>query len=204
MLAALAGKGSQRKLRLFACACCRAVWHQVTDERGRRVVAVAERFADGQAEESERGQAVKGAEQWADESDDVTLPIATSWAGVKPRDDRMVWFAAEVCSHNVRCAVRGGKLVRLHVSLLRCIFGNPFRPVSLNPAWQNPHAVQLARAAYEERNLPGGELDAARLAVLADALEEAGCTDAAILDHLRGPGPHVRGCFVLDLLLGKV
>ena len=62
--------------------------------------------------------------------------------------------------------------------------------------------VRLARAAYEERELPSGHLDRARLAVLADALEEAGA-DAELVEHLRGPGPHWRGCFVLDFLLGR-
>jgi hypothetical protein len=62
---------------------------------------------------------------------------------------------------------------------------------------------KLARAAYEERRLPSGELDLARLAVLADALEDAGCADAELLGHLRGTGPHVRGCHVLDAILGK-
>jgi hypothetical protein len=61
----------------------------------------------------------------------------------------------------------------------------------------------IATAAYEARILPSGELDTARLAVLADALEEAGCTDDTLLNHLHGPGPHVRGCWALDLLLGK-
>ena len=63
--------------------------------------------------------------------------------------------------------------------------------------------LSLAHAAYDERTLPSGHLDPARLAVLSDALEDAGCTDAAVLGHLRGPGPHVRGCHVLDLLLGR-
>jgi hypothetical protein len=63
--------------------------------------------------------------------------------------------------------------------------------------------VRLALAAYEERSLPGGTLDHARPAVLADALEEAGCTDPDMLAHLGGPGPHVRGSWVLDLLLNK-
>jgi hypothetical protein len=87
--------------------------------------------------------------------------------------------------------------------LVRCIFGNPFRPATLDPAWRTPDAVALARTAYEERELPAGTLDLARLAVLADALEEAGCTDPAILGHLRGPGTHVRGCWAVDLLVGK-
>jgi hypothetical protein len=61
----------------------------------------------------------------------------------------------------------------------------------------------LAEAAYEERVMPAGTLDPARLSILADALEDAGCTENELLGHLRGPGPHMRGCFVLDLLLGK-
>ena len=90
--------------------------------------------------------------------------------------------------------------------LVRELFGNPFRPVSLAPAilaWNDAAVVHLARAAYDERHLPEGTLDNGRLAVLADALEEAGCTDADILGHCRSGGEHVRGCWVVDLLLGK-
>jgi hypothetical protein len=61
----------------------------------------------------------------------------------------------------------------------------------------------LAQAVYEDRELPSGHLDAARLAVLADMLEEAGATDPQLLTHLRSAGPHVRGCHALDALLGK-
>src|SRR5262249_27906398 len=81
------------------------------------------------------------------------------------------------------------------VALIRDIIGNPFRPVTLNPTWRTPAVTSLAQAAYDERHLPSGELDTQRLAILADALEEAGCTSAEILDHLRSPGPHVRGCW---------
>ncbi|MCI0456355.1 MAG: hypothetical protein L0Z62_05185 [Gemmataceae bacterium] len=91
-------------------------------------------------------------------------------------------------------------------SLLRDLFGNPFRPVAVDPSWLTWYGgtvLRLAQATYHERHLPEGTLDSPRLAVLADALEEAGCTDADILGHLRGPGPHVRGCWVIDLLLGK-
>jgi hypothetical protein len=87
--------------------------------------------------------------------------------------------------------------------LLRCIFGNPFRPVTVSPAWREPQVLALAQAAYDQRELPAGTLEATRLAVLADALEEAGCTDQSIITHLRGPRPHVRGCWAVDLLLGK-
>jgi hypothetical protein len=87
--------------------------------------------------------------------------------------------------------------------LLRDIFGNPFRPVTLDPSWRIPDILALAQAAYDNRELPAGTLAPARLAVLADALEEAGCTERTLLDHLRSPGPHVRGCWSVDLLLGR-
>jgi hypothetical protein len=91
----------------------------------------------------------------------------------------------------------------LMIHLIRDIFRNLFSPVSVNPAWQTPTVLALAQAAYEERTLLPGTLDFARLAVLADALEEAGCDNADILNHLREKGPHVRGCWALDLLLGR-
>jgi hypothetical protein len=86
--------------------------------------------------------------------------------------------------------------------VLRCVFGNPFRPLALPGEATRPTVETLAQAAYDERELPTGHLDPVRLALLADALEEAGA-DQAILEHLRSPGPHVRGCHVVDLLLGK-
>jgi hypothetical protein len=86
--------------------------------------------------------------------------------------------------------------------LFHDVFGDAFRPVAVDSAWLTSTVVALAQAAYDERLMPSGELDPARLAVLADALEDAACTDA-ILSHLRSPGPHVRGCWALDLILGK-
>jgi hypothetical protein len=88
-------------------------------------------------------------------------------------------------------------------SLLRDVVGNPFRRVAVDPSCLTPTVLTLAQTAYDERRLPSGYLDPARLAVQSDAFEEAGCTDDAILSHLRSPGPHVRGCWALDLLLGK-
>jgi hypothetical protein len=82
------------------------------------------------------------------------------------------------------------------LALIRCLFGNPFRPTCLSPAWRTPQALALARTAYGERQFE-------ELPVLADALEEAGCADEAILSHLRGPGPHVRGCWAVDLVLDR-
>jgi hypothetical protein len=82
--------------------------------------------------------------------------------------------------------------------LVRCLFSNPFRKPAVDPAvlaWNDGAAVRLAEAIYQERAFD-------RLAVLGDLLEEAGCADAVILAHCRGPGPHARGCFVVDALTG--
>ena len=76
------------------------------------------------------------------------------------------------------------------------IFGNPFRPVAFDPAWRTSTAVELARQMYEAREFSA-------MPILADALQDAGCENADVLGHCRGPGPHVRGCWVVDLLLGK-
>ncbi len=93
------------------------------------------------------------------------------------------------------------------VDVLRDIFGNPFRPAP-NPdrawlAWRDGTVPKLARVAYDDRRMPEGTLDPHHLGPLADALENARCGDAEILGHLRAPGPHVRGCWALDLVLGK-
>src|SRR5262249_8386081 len=80
--------------------------------------------------------------------------------------------------------------------LLRCVFGNPFHPVHIDAAWLAGTVVQLARAIYEERKWE-------EMGVLGDALEEAGCDNDDILSHCRGKGPHARGCWVVDALLGK-
>jgi hypothetical protein len=87
------------------------------------------------------------------------------------------------------------------------VFGNIFRPPPPVPrsvlGWSDGTVPRLARAAYEERQLPSGHLDPGHLAVLADAVEEAGCTDAELVGHLRSPGPHVRGCWAVDLVLSR-
>jgi hypothetical protein len=91
--------------------------------------------------------------------------------------------------------------------LLRDLMGNPIRPPpAIDPTWltwNNGTVKRLAQAAYEHRQLPSGHLDPARLSVLADALLDAVCALAELLDHLRDPGPHVRGCHVIDLLTGR-
>jgi hypothetical protein len=86
--------------------------------------------------------------------------------------------------------------LREKVKLLRDIFGNPFRPTAFSPSWRTDTAITLARQMYEL-----GDFSA--MPILADALEDAGCDSAEVLGHCRGPGPHVRGCHVVDLILGK-
>jgi hypothetical protein len=94
-----------------------------------------------------------------------------------------------------------------HAGLVRCIFGNPFRAIVAAPSWLTCNgglAGQLAHAAYEHRLLPSGHLDRARLAVLCDALLDAGCLpDHELPAHFRSPGCHVRGCFAVDAILGR-
>lgn len=200
------GKANERKLRLFAVACCRRIWDHLTDERSRRAVEVAEGYADGLVDQQQRACSEAEGRQ------------ATIGLSGRP------WFAALAAKMSVAKHIPlpgvvnftladdtlrpGDREVRRceQVHLLRDIVGNPFRPPSLPPsvlAWSDGLVRRLAEQAYEERSLPAGTLDIARLAVLADALLDAGCTDADLLGHLREPGPHCRGCFGIDHLLGK-
>jgi hypothetical protein len=188
---------SPRKLRLFACACCRAVWPLLTAPCGRRAVEVAERFADGLAAEGERAAAVP---------DDLAGEPATArrYAGLLARDclgpfrPGGVWHPPGGRDFPLPAAAQA--------ALLRDVFGNPFRPVELRhlgnalcrrchgagtrpdvyppkpcPACSciTPAALAVGRRAYDER-------DFAALPVLADVLEEAGCEDGPLLWHLRG------------------
>jgi hypothetical protein len=82
------------------------------------------------------------------------------------------------------------------VVLIRDIFGNPFRPVAISPEWRTDTAVALARQMYESREFGA-------MPILADALQDAGCDNDDILNHCRSEGPHVRGCWVVDQILGK-
>jgi hypothetical protein len=219
---------SARKQRLCACACVRRVWNLLPDERSRVAVEVAESLADGAAGPAERETAWRGAAAALDglrPAEDAEMPAASLewarafataaafWTVALPEDVGRDCDPTREASGGSAGAVdmipsaAGAKPAAefpVQAALVRDVFGNPFRPVALSPAWLNWNGgtiPNLARAAYEARVLPAGTLDPARLGVLADALEEAGCTDAGLLGHLRGPGPHVRGCFAVDLLL---
>ena len=207
MLRYLGKKASGRKLRLFAVACVRRIGGLLTDERCRRAADSAERYADRQVERRElradQGEAGAAARAIYAATGDANAALAAVAAGT-----HTAFSAAYGAASYAGSALREKRPQEraAQADLLRCVFGNPFRPfrpATVSSAWQTPQVVALAQAAYEQRDLPAGTLDLARLAVLADALEEAGCDQADLLGHLRGPGPHVRGCWAVDLLLGK-
>lgn len=218
----LAGEPSERQYRLFACACCRRVWHLLTDQWSRKTVEIAELFAQGGAT-YEQLQAARQAASWdaavqaGQSPDDGAWGYAFNAARDVAQDSAAqgalhasnaavdaALFAAG-CVQNEQLTFEGSAFRqmerRLHCDLLRDVFGNPFRPAQVDPARLTLTVVGLAHAAYDERQLPSGELDLQRLGVLADALEEAGGADELVV-HLRGPGPHVRGCWAIDAILG--
>ena len=145
------------------------------------------------------GLALKAA---SDAPDQAGISESAALAALLAHDT--CWTNRELLDYGVvnfaRC--RGGEFACV-ADRVRDVLGNPFRSPVLDPGCLTPSVAALAQAAYEERILPGGTLNPSRLAVLSDALEEAGCTDEAVLSHLRSPGPHVRGCWVLDALLAK-
>jgi hypothetical protein len=194
-----------RALRLFAVACCRRILHLMTDERSRKAVEVAERFADGEATEQEREAAHEAFRDWS-----VFATYRCNAASATTQADAAhaavgtaTHVAATVAFLREREPCAANPTPQEVVALLHEVFGNPYRPISPDPYWLTADVIALAQAAYAERILPEGLLEPQRLAVLADALEDAGCADQAILAHLRGEGPHVRGCWVIDLVLGK-
>jgi hypothetical protein len=207
MIDLIQGQSSERKLRLFGAACCRRLWHLLTDRRSMEMIAVAERRADGHASEEEFLAARTAAAEVDNGKLDAThyAEEAASLLSWNADDGYDSGYHVKFLWYDVGFTLGQGKRAAMLVALLRDMVGNPFRPVTVNPAvlaWNDAVIVRLARAAYEERHLPSGELDLQRLAVLADALEEAGAP-AELVAHLRSPGPHVRGCFAVDLCLGK-
>ena len=221
MLGHLGERASERKLRLFACACCRRIWHLLKDRRSREAVEAVGRFADGLAPAEERATAnfaaLQAAEAAARAYDEGPPRLREAAAAEAAADAALAAVGPVHLIHAVvEDAVDAARLSELHPAddplgaieraaqaALLCDLFSPFRPVTIAPACLTPQVVALAQAAYEQRELPAGTLDLARLAVVADALEDAGCDQADLLGHLRGPGPHVRGCWAVDLLLGK-
>jgi hypothetical protein len=228
LVRSLLGRASERKLRLFTLACCDRVQPLITDPRSTAALAFAWEYVETTPNRKggrpKIAQAAKAAHieaynrfvgmtdliekyrqlarstaadaarltldadpMWAAEYVAAFAAIAIGWEWViANKPELLPTYSAEhrIPEHAAQ------------LPLLRCIFGNPFRPVVFVPSWRTETAVALAAGIYEERAFD-------RLPILADALEEAGCDHADVLNHLRGPGPHARGCWVVDGVLGK-
>jgi hypothetical protein len=219
---------------LFACACYDRIRHLLPDVRAQVAVEVAEHIADGimPGDELQRAEAYlrepldalegrwrasRGAERIAllPTHEALALALVILW----PEAQKAASYASSNAYLALAALTNPGAArsdtgfgssrraeERAQTNLLRDLFGNPFRPVALHPAWllwNDGAAVSLAQTVCDDRDLPSGHLYAGRLPVLADMLEEAGCTDAELLGHLRSAGPHVRGCWDVDLVPGK-
>jgi hypothetical protein len=219
---------TDRKQRLLDCACVRRLWHLLRDESARNTVMVAERYADGFAELDEmleiRGSILAALEAEAERNvrainsgtprelpnsatpyDALSAAAGTAWeyrGGTNPLDDARNALSAEgitdrgPAGHEQMKVQRFAEL-RDQIRLLRDIFGNPFRPVTFSPSWRTDTALSLARQMYESR-------DFGAMPILADALQDAGCGNEGILNHCRDEkATHVRGCWVVDLVLDR-
>jgi hypothetical protein len=205
MLDYLRGKRvSDRKLRLFAVACCRRIWNLLIDERSRKAVEAADEYADAsvgrerlvgardearEVKASLHGQTQTPFQRAANAAFDATRETGGSAATNAAAE------AARALSIENHDYFDLGER-REQANLLRCIFGNPFRSESLDPAWVTPNVVVLAQTVYDDRAFD-------RMTILGDDIEECGCDNTEIIDHCRSKTEHVRGCWVVDALLGK-
>ena len=216
MMAFLRDMASDRKLRLYACACCRHIWHLVEDLPNQQAVEVAERYADGNATDEEKALANDNVVSADDDGEEPDPDDNQAWAVYEAQT--AVWqclslTTLETCKRVPTSAASAvadaagkhsselwrsalGKEVAEQAKMLHDIFGNPFVHISFDSTWLTPKVVTLAQQIYDGRAFE-------RLPILADSLEVAGCENADILEHCRGPSPHVRGCWVVDAVLGK-
>lgn len=212
---------SPRKLRLFAVACCHRAW-DLLDEHSRTAVEVFERDANGLRKIEAMAVAELGpcfGDLRASRTVMLGLPpwwlvVTTLLCGLTENVKQLVawidWSLHERANdtHAALRAVPGDEVRAAKAAwakaqeqafpcnLLREIFGNPFHQVTLDSSWLTPEVVSLAQQVYDGRAFD-------RMPELAVALEEAGCKEPEILEHCRGKGQHVRGCWVLDRILGK-
>lgn len=207
-------RSTERKFGLFAAACCRRVWPLLTGVGLRHAVELAERFADGAADAEELAKArMQLPRLWAGGTAAKEVASEAAATTLTRLGPGLALFVARAVARAVWVGAKTGAVARWddegawQCDALRDLFGplsgRPRPPDAAWLEWDRGVVIRLARAAYEVRLLPSGELDHARLAVLADALEDAGCTDDVLLSHLRSATPHLRGCWAIDLLLGK-
>ncbi len=188
-----------RKFQLYAASVCRRSWDAIQCGAGREAVVVLERYAEGEATHAELSEALHrvpvDAEGWPPV--DMAAEYALGYIG---RADTALASLGLMLRTDGKSDPGIVETFRLDPSrALWEVFGNPFRPVYL-PS-QSSLVMALAKGTYAER-LADGQLDWHRLAVLADAVEEAGWCDQTLLAHLRTPGAHYRGCWALDAVLG--
>lgn len=203
---------SERKLRLVALAFSRRFLHLLSDERSRQAIELAERFVEGKVTHRER--AIIAAAAWeaveaARREQKTGAEVAAALAAARIADSDSPLFAqrfgssGEVGQQYAWSALRDSVFFtdkKDQCACLRDVFGPfQFRPIIIDPAWLAWDVGTIpiiAQAIYDERAFD-------RLPVLADALVDGGCDNADILNHCRIEGPHVRGCWVVDLILGK-
>jgi len=176
-------KKDPRRLRLLAAACVRLALP--ADPWIVGIIDVVERFADGQATRAEFLAARKKV-RTADPKIHRHAGLLGRYNGLT--DDAMEGLTGAV-ENARRLSKKEGKAVEC--GLIRCVFGNPYRPVAFDPTWLTSTVVAVARGIYDDHAFD-------RMPLLADALQDAGCEDGAILMHCRGGGPHTRGCWALD------
>jgi hypothetical protein len=210
LLASLEGKVSDRKLRLFAVACCRSVEDCLWTKSSQDAVLVAERYADQIASEADLanvqslvmgglelypGEPVYDASCWACGRDAEDLWRCANYA-INSSTRRLDWGGVD---GEVQCLEVANKERSIQARLLHEIIGNPLRSIAMNQnwlIWNDRTVVKTAQGIYEERAFD-------RMPILADALTDAGCDNEEILNHCRSAESHARGCWVVDLILGK-
>lgn len=185
-----------RKPYLFSAACLRRIWQLLPGPSSQSVAVALERCAEGERDWDALDRAREAAREEGNAAQNrigaYAGGAASEWSPFNLAD----WAVEAIkCAHE-EVAERGDREAQAQATLLRDVFGNPFRCVTFSPEWRTSTAVALARGMYEAR-------DFSAMPILADSLQDAGCEDEQLLGHCRGPGPHVRGCWVVDLVLGK-
>ena len=208
MLAFLEGRTSDRKYRLFGVACVARLVGPAQHRDLLPVLRTVERYTEGGLSDAELAAVV---ESMPDPAGDPSAVWACRHLCSTDQSGHSVAAASSVYSADASSVASGEEFrLRLHLRhtpswgeerrhqsfLLRDVLGNPFRPAVFHAYWLTSNVAVLATGIYDEKAFD-------RMPILADALQYAGCDTAEVLDHCRGPGPHVRGCYVLDLLLGK-
>jgi hypothetical protein len=203
-------KARARQRRLFACACARLCWDHLTDPAGRRAVEVAEAFCDGRAGKAELRAAAGAAWEAVAVRPALGHPspaASATGAAMYACATQLQWGAGQAVACAVECltsaattdtAERPAAMKRAHQAvrtLMHDVFGSPFRPVAFDPRWRTEDTLGLARGIYEDRAFE-------RLPLLRDALMNAGGADEAVLTHTRRR-THVRGCWLIDLILDR-